>query len=91
MKRFEELAKIVADEFIKDMREHDFETFDEMVKCFWWTTNDIKDEVDYVLRENGAYVDELDRTCVLAEDTGEMISYRKFSAMFRKLLKGEDA
>lgn len=83
-----ELAKIVADDFKQDMQEHDCETFDEMVDLFWWTTKEIKEEVDYIIRKasNGeAYIDELDGTMVFAP--GEEMSYRKFSAMWHKNLR----
>jgi len=85
---FEGLAKAVADYFKDCMKEEGFESFEEMVDCYWWTANEIKDEVDSVLRGidgTDAYIDEFDRSDVL--NNGELISYRKFSAMWHKALK----
>lgn len=85
---FEDLAKMVAYTFNDDVKEFGFDDFNEMVRCYWWTSNDIKDEVDQILRigTNGdAYVDEFDRNDVFYKGTS--ISYRKFNTMFRKYLK----
>lgn len=90
---FEELAQIVADYFNGIMEEQDFEDFDEMRQCYWWDFNDIKDEVDSTIRietNDRAYIDELDRMDVFIDFEGEpqqMMSYRKFSVMWHKLLK----
>ena len=83
-----ELAKVVADDFKREMAEHDCDTFEEMVDLFWWTPKEIKTEVDYIIRNasNGeAYIDELDGTLVCAP--GEDMTYRKFASMWRKNLK----
>ena len=47
----EELAKIVAKDFLQTMKQEGFETFAEMKKTYWWTTADIKEEVDYIITE----------------------------------------
>ena len=43
-----ELAKKIADEFKADMKEHGFETFKEMAKCYWWDATDVKGEISYM-------------------------------------------
>lgn len=91
---FERLAELVAEEFKKEMVEHDCDTFDEMVDLFWWTPTEIKDEVDYIIRNVegveglGAYIDELDRTEVFIDR--QSIPYRKFARMWRKALGGHN-
>lgn len=48
---FNELAKLVADDFRKTMEENGFETFSEMKKCYMWDANDIKEEVSSIVSE----------------------------------------
>ena len=86
--RFEMLAKIVADDFIETMGLFDYDTFDEMCRSYYWTSKDIREEVDSIIREatcSVAFVDEEDGKWVFYGD--DMIEYRKFARMFRKLLK----
>jgi len=87
---FEALAKVVADDFRKTMKEEGFDSFKEMVDCYWWTTNDIKDVIDEIIsniKGIGAVsgIDEVERTYVYLN--GDAIPYRKFSAMWHKALK----
>lgn len=85
---FNELANIVADSFYDTMQEFEFETFDEMKSCYYWTAKDIKEEVDSIIREatgEEAYIDELDGSLVFCY--GMDMEYRKFAAMWRKALK----
>lgn len=85
---FEELAVKVADDFRETMDEQGFESFDEMKKCYWWDSNDIKEEVNSILssvRDADAYIDEIDGSDVILN--GDTIPYRKFSAMWHKCLK----
>ena len=91
MKEFEGLAKVVADGFREVMEEEGFDTFDEMKDCYWWTTQDIKEEVDFYLSEatDGDACIGDDGADVYYHGTDLMISYRKFSAMWRKELKNE--
>lgn len=90
--RMEQLAEIVADYFVECMQDNDFATFQEMQACYWWTTNDIKDEVDTVLRDatdSLAYIDELDRSDVFNETEGkqESVTYKQFSQMYRIMIR----
>lgn len=85
---FEKLANIVADSFYQTMQEEGFETFDEMKNCYWWTAKEIKEEVDYIIRDitgAEAYIDELDGSLVFCY--GMDMEYRKFATMWRKALK----
>ena len=89
IRTFEELAKVVADGFKAVMEEEGFDTFEEMKQCYWWETNDIKDEVEAYLKEADAQSDKIicmsdDRTDVYIGD--DYISYRKFSAMWHKMI-----
>ena len=86
--RFEMLAKIVADEFIETMGLFDYDTFEEMCLSYCWDSKDIKEEVDFIIREatcGVAFIDEEGGKWVFYGD--DMIEYRKFTRMFRKLLK----
>lgn len=88
---FDDLAKAVAEEFAKDMKEFGFDTFNEMCHSYWWDSNDIKKEVDEILISltNGeAYVDDLDGTEVIYKGTA--CNYRRFNTMFRKYLKTDN-
>lgn len=85
--KFEELAEIVANDFFETMKEFDFQTFDEMKKCYWWTSQDIKEEVDGIIRQAkgcDAYIDELDGSLVFLD--GQDMAYRKFAKMWRNAL-----
>ena len=48
---FENLAKMVADDFQEDMIENGFESFDEMRRCYDWEWSDVKNEVDFTISE----------------------------------------
>jgi hypothetical protein len=88
---FEDLAKAVATEFAKDMKEIGFDTFNEMAKSYDWTSKDIKEEVDGILRQitkGEAYVDECDGTEVMYKDTS--MNYKRFNTMFRRYLKTDN-
>ena len=41
----DQLAKLVADDFKETMKENGFESFEEMKKCYWWTAQDIREEI----------------------------------------------
>ena len=87
---FEELAQVVADGFKQVMVEEEFETFEDMKNCYWWDTNDIKAEVRFYLNETA---NKLGMEIMLSDDGMDVyigdnwITYRKFSAMWHKLLK----
>ena len=86
---FEKLASYVAAQFKKDIEENGFDSFEDMKSCYWWDTNDIKDEVEYHIQEADKQSNQLicmsdDRSDVYIND--DYISYRKFSAMWHKAL-----
>lgn len=90
-KTFDDLAKLVADDFVETMKDFDFETFDEMVQVYWWTSKDIKEEVASILTsisnnmDCDAFIDEYDGKDVFLN--GDIISYRTFSRLFRKYIQ----
>jgi predicted alpha-1,6-mannanase (GH76 family) len=86
----DQLAKIVANDFKETMKEFDFESFEEMARTYWWTSKDIKKEIDAILREytnNDAYIDEVDETLVIFNNGTDDIPYRTFSNMWKRYLK----
>ena len=87
MTTINELAKIVADDFKATMDEFGFETFNEMAKCYWWTSADIKEEVSAIVDEVARERNELLYVSDDGEDVFagcEDVSYRTFAKMFRK-------
>ena len=82
---YEFLAQKVADYFNEAIKEGGFDDFKDMASCYWWTPKDIKDEVNAIISEYDACIDEVDGTDVCLYD--KLLSYRKFSSMWRKLLK----
>lgn len=88
---YTELAQVVADYFNEAMAEGEFNTFKEMCDCYWWDTKAIKEEVDAVIMmaTNGdACIDAVDGTDVCLG--GDLLSYRKFSNMWHKLLNNKE-
>lgn len=83
---FEILASKVAEEFRETMSQEGFDSFNEMAKCYWWTAEDIKEEVDEIIRaiDDTACVDEVDGKSVILD--GNEISYRNFATMWRKAI-----
>lgn len=51
--KFKKLAELVADYFKQIMAEEGFATFQEMKKCYWWKTNDVREEICYSVKESG--------------------------------------
>lgn len=78
--------QFVANEFLETMREFEFETFEEMRDCYWWTSSDIKNEVDYMLKNTNWYIDDSGAD-VINQETEEIVSYRSFIAKVYKLIK----
>ena len=76
----------IAIEMAKICKEEGFESFNEMKECYWWTTSDIKEEFQAYMNDLGnVCIDEVDGTQVVP-DSGEMMSYREFSAKVRKAI-----
>lgn len=80
-----ELAKACADYFKSVMQDEGFDTFEEMKDCYWWDTNDIKNEVESVIKDYDWFLTD-DRTEVM-NISCELYSYRSFIAMVYKMIK----
>ena len=79
-KTLDKAVELVAQSFVDTMKEEGFDTFAEMRDCYWWTTNDIKEEVEYMLQKDA---DDLDDYTVYddGQDVGnarDFIPYRQF-------------
>ena len=86
------LTHVVADDFLDTMKDFDFASFAEMVRCYMWDTKDIKEQVNMIIDEyarshpeEGLFYLDDDGTDIICND--DIIPYRTFSQMFRKLLK----
>lgn len=92
LNKFENLAKLVAGDFLETMNEFGFETFKEMVFCYDWTSKDIKEEITYMVNVKfGGWIDDDGdvHICndIFNEEYSDYISYRKFSSMVRSFLR----
>lgn len=84
----ENLVKIVADDFRKDMEENGFESFQEMSRCYMWDSSDIRAEVEYIVNSsNLGYMG--DEGLVL--NNGDLCEYKDFIRLVRKSLKSQEA
>lgn len=84
-----ELAQKVADYFNGVIEEEEFENFEAMKQCYWWDSNDIKDEVEAVIKDFNWYLTD-DRTELYDGNFGakdEYYSYRKFMVEVYKNVK----
>lgn len=88
-KSFDEVAQIVAEEFVQTMKEEGFEIFQEMVKCYMWETDDIKSEVCYILQNTNCEMWDDGTQLELGNKT---MVWRAFSKLFRnKINELQDA
>lgn len=90
MKTFEELAKSVSNQIKQDMVEDDFESFSDMVKCNWWTPEDIRGYIcDCVKMCGGDCYDDLSYIEIDAKTSGfcEAMQYGKFKRLVTENLK----
>lgn len=81
---FEKLAKMVANSFKETMLDEGFETFKEMRDCYCMSSEDVKDEIDSIIRyiANDTHADAwLSDDGSFVQVEGDDISYRKFNAM----------
>lgn len=74
----EQMINNVTNYFLGCMRENDFETFNEMKECYWWTSKDIKEEVHSVLNDGDWSIDEIDGTDILDDNGNVITTYRSF-------------
>ena len=87
MKTVDKMIHDVANYFLTCMKDNDFESFDEMKDCYWWTSQDIKNEVDAVLKEGDWSIDELDGSDIFDNNSNLICSYRSFMSKVYKLIK----
>jgi hypothetical protein len=83
----EQMITNVANYFLDCMKENDFETFDEMKECYWWTSKDIKNEVDYLLGEHNWSIDEIDGSDIFDDNGNVVSSYRSLISKVYKIIK----
>lgn len=76
----QEAAEYVARDFVQTMIDEGFETFQEMSRCYMWDTEDIKQEVYYILQPTNCWMWDDGSTVELRD---ECISWRAFSKLFR--------
>lgn len=83
---FDEVVKKVAEYFQECMEEGEFETFEEMKDCYWWDSNDIKNEVEAVIADYDWCLTD-DRTEISPIAGDEYYSYKSFIAKVYKAIK----
>ena len=83
----EQMVKNVANYFLEEMKENDFETFEDMKQCYWWTSQDIKEEVNAVLNDYDWAIDEVDGSDIFDNNGALACSYRSFMAKVYKIIK----
>lgn len=81
---FEEVAEIVARDFLQEMNDAGSEIFEEMQRCYMWDTDDIKSEVYYILQNTNC---ELWDDGTQLELRNETMMWRTFSKLFRNKIK----
>lgn len=96
MKKFEGLAKRVADEFRKTMKVEEFESFEEMKRCYGWEWADVKDEVDYCINEiaredMNSYLWMADDHTFIQYGIEDIISWREFKKLLLTNLNAEES
>ena len=81
-------AQHVANGFLEVMHEEDFDTFEEMKQCYWWNSQDIKDEVEAYLREIDWYIsDDGSEVFHIDAPEGQEISYKSLMSQVYRLIK----
>lgn len=91
---FEELARKVAGEFRKDMKEVGYETFEDMRRSYDWEWADVKEEVSYLIDEiakatGDSYLWMADDHTFIQNASGD-ISWKEFKKLLLANLKTED-
>ena len=69
-----ELAKLVAEEFNKAVKEAECENFKEMRRLYDWDANDIRGEISYMVREQENMYD----SGICSLDDGTMCNFKDF-------------
>ena len=69
------------------MKDNDFESFNEMKDCYWWTSQDIKNEVEAVLKDNDWSIDEIDGSDIFDNNSNVVTTYRSFMSKVYTIIK----
>lgn len=78
---FTDLAKYIADKLLELTKEEGFETFNEMKKSYMWDTQDIKDEIYYIISHmNNSAVSMWD-DCSVVEIGWEQMKWGQFKKL----------
>ncbi len=85
-KSFDQLATVVAKDFVATMKEEGFESFNDMSRCYMWNSSDIQEEIKHIIEDiTNAYIDE-DRSLVIL-DSSEDIAYKDFKKLVLSKIK----
>ena len=82
------IIEYTAQDFAKTMKEESFESFREMAGCYMWSPEEIKEEVESILKEyeeetgRRAWIDEEDGKTVYTD--GSEMEYKTFIAEGKK-------
>ena len=82
MTRFEEMVKIVAENYREDCAEYDC-TIKELFKCWGFDKEDMIDEFCGILNDS-EYSDYVTDECEIFDDDGSIKTFRQFSASVKK-------
>ena len=83
---FKELAQKIAEDFNRQIEEEGFENFKEMRSVYDWEPEDIRDEIEYMIKEYGEddHFATLDDGSII-QFTGDLeeptMSYREFKKL----------
>lgn len=83
----EQMINNVANYFLDCMKDNDFESFNEMKDCYWWTSQDIKNEVEAVLKDNDWSIDEIDGSDIFDNNSNVVTTYRSFMSKVYTIIK----
>ncbi len=81
----QELVNAIANDFQQTMEEEGFETFVEMKECYWWDSQDIRDEVDGIC--HSLHIPSDYEYSYYVEDMEEDLTYSKLIRKVYALLK----
>lgn len=87
MTKYEILVSYVADDFISDITDNGFETFNEMVRCYRMDSEDIKAEVQYLVNASRLAWMDSNGEITIFEYGESTIKYKAFIASVRKEIK----
>lgn len=82
----DKMIDIVAGMFVETMNEENFESFEDMARCYWWDSKDIKDEITYGINNLCSDIGYIfdDGSEIMTWDEKENMSYRTFASRVKK-------